>query len=59
MGLAPILVSPLALAPRRHRTEMSLSAFPYVDVLYRHGLITTRSDLLQRLHTSLKGDHHP
>ncbi len=59
MGLAPIAVSPLALAPRLHRTEMGLSTFSYMDVLYRHGLVTTRSDLLQSLHTSLKGDHHP
>ncbi len=38
---------------------MSLSTFPDVDVLYRHRLVATCSDLLQRLHTSLKSDHHP
>ena len=59
MGLASIPVSPLALAPRLHRTEMGLSTFSYVDVLYRHGLVATRSYLLQRLQASLKGDHHP
>ena len=49
MGLSSIPVSPLALTPRLYRTEKGLSAILNTNVLYGHGLVATRSDLLERL----------